>query len=586
MKTSRSLQEWVHWLEIGPGARWIRLAALLVGVLLLSLRIGYTQFRGPQTEATLAQAVVGRQMAAGEGFTTLVRYPQTLATLRDRGEKPDFDRPWPELHQAPLYPAAIGGALAALPARVRHGLFSDAPQGIDGFRADYVLLALNILLLWVAAGLTWLLGKKLFDANVALVAVLGVLLCSTVWAQTVAVNGVPLMMVLLLALAHFLVRGDGAASAGKPLRPWFFAAGVTCGLMCLCDYAACPVVFPVLLYAGLRCRGGARWAAIFGVAIGFLLVAYPWMSRNLGLAGNPFGLGGQSVALKAGDPTAEPETVRNTLSAASPALLLNKLGNKGLTALQTALGRQIWEGGLLFTALFAVGLVYQFRSALVNRMRWVLLAILAVLTVSFAFLDSGEGERFPAFYAVPVVAVFGAGFFAVLAASSEKLAPHARWLAVGLLGLQALLLMKDLLEPRRAHFSYPPYYPAIYCGLRDDASRRGGAAWMADVPAGAAWYGGQRVWSQPATLREFYAIGADQPVYALVLGPKTLDRPFFGGLNRIGSDPGRLGEWAQVYTGLVTNRFPQGFPLTAAQKFTDNFYVLYDPRVVYATGQR
>lgn len=571
----------MHWLEIGSGARGIRLAALLVAILLLSLRIGYTQFRGPRTEATLAQAVVGRQVAAGEGFTTPVRYPQTLAVLRAHGQKPDFERAWPELHQAPLYPAAIGGALSVMPARIRHALFQSAPKGIDGFRADYLLLGLNVVLLWIAAVLTWWLGRKLFDTNVGFLAALGLLLGSTIWAQTVAVTGLPLMMVLLLGLAHFLVRGDGAATAGRPLRLWFFGAGVTCGLMCLCDYTACLVVVPVLVYAGLRCRGGARWAAIFGVAIGFLLVVYPWLSRNVGLTDNPFGLAGQGIALKAGDPTAEPEAVRNTLSAESPVILLNKVGNKGLTALQTALASQVWSGGLLFTALFAVSLLYRFRSALADRMRWVLLAILVVLIVSFAFLDSGEGERFPAFYAVPIVMVFGAGFFAVLVASNEKFAPFARWLAVALLGLQALPLLHDILEPRRAHFSYPPYYPAVYCGMRDDSSRRGGAAWMADVPAGAAWYSGQCVWSQPATLREFYEIGIDQPLYALVLGPKTLGRPFFGGLNRIGSDPSRLGEWAQVYTWLVTNRPLPGFPLTLAQKFTDDLYVLFDPRVVY-----
>ena len=65
MTLPRSIQEWVHWLEIGPGARWIRRCALLLGIVLLSLRIGYTQFHGPMTETTLAQAVVGRQLAAG-----------------------------------------------------------------------------------------------------------------------------------------------------------------------------------------------------------------------------------------------------------------------------------------------------------------------------------------------------------------------------------------------------------------------------------------------------------------------------------------------------------------------------------------
>ena len=37
MKFPRTAQEWIHWLEMGEGARWVRLAAVLVGGLALSL---------------------------------------------------------------------------------------------------------------------------------------------------------------------------------------------------------------------------------------------------------------------------------------------------------------------------------------------------------------------------------------------------------------------------------------------------------------------------------------------------------------------------------------------------------------------
>ena len=179
---------------------------------------------------------------------------------------------------------------------------------------------------------------------------------------------------------------------------------------------------------------------------------------------------------------------------------------------------------------------------------------------------------------MPLLAVFGAGFFAVLVASNDRLAPHYRWLGFALLALQALPLAKDVAEPRRLHFSYPPYYPAVYVGLREDSAHRK-TAWMADVPAGAAWYSGQLVWSQPARLRDFYAIGAEQPVYALVLSPHTLSRPYFGGLNQA-ADPAATSEWAQVYAGLVTNHYPAGFSLILSQKVSDNLYVLFNPQRV------
>jgi hypothetical protein len=552
----------------------------------LSLRIGYTQFHGPQTETTLAQAVVGRQVAAGEGFTTLVRYPQSLATLRARGAKPDFSQAWPELHQPPLYSALIGGTIAIMPARLRHALFEKMPVPPDGFGGDYLLLGLNIVLLWLAAWLTFLLGRCLFDGTVGLVASLGLLASATIWARTVAVDGTPLMMVLLLGLFYALARGEGAADAGRSVGRWTLAAGLACGLMFLGDYPAGLVILPVFAYSWIHYKGKNRAPAVLGIAIGLALVAAPWMIRNFRLTGNPLALSAQGIALKAGDPTAEPEVARNTLSAAGPTIDLNKLGNKGLTGLQAALREQIWSGGMLFTALFVVGLLYSFRGPTVSRLRLVFLAVLTVLVVARAFLDSGEGERLPAIYAVPLIAIFGAGFFNVLVASNDRLAPHAPWLTVLLLGLQALPVLHDVLEPRRLHFSYPPYHPVLFVGLREDAAHRGGLAWMADVPAGAAWYSGQRVWSQPAQLRDFYVIGVDQPMYALVLTPHTLDRPFFTELTHIGNNPGRFGEWAQVYSGLATGKFPAGFPLVMPQKIgADNLFVLFDPLVVQGGGK-
>jgi len=41
MKRPRTLQELIHWLELGGGARWVRLAAVLLLTLLVSLRVAW-----------------------------------------------------------------------------------------------------------------------------------------------------------------------------------------------------------------------------------------------------------------------------------------------------------------------------------------------------------------------------------------------------------------------------------------------------------------------------------------------------------------------------------------------------------------
>ncbi len=589
MSRPRTTQEIVHWLEVGEGARWIRLAAVVLVGLVLSLRVAWTQFHGPLTEATLLQADLGRQIASGEGFTTLVNYPQTVALLVQRGQRFDPGQAYPELSQAPLYALVIAGGLRVLPAGVRDSLFTQVPVPPDGFRGDYFLLGLNLLLFWLAAWLTYDLGRRLFAPRVGWLAALALLVSVSAWQQVVAVNGVPLMMVLALAAFRLWLKAELAAGAGESAPgAWLAALGAACGLLFLAEYSAGMLVLVALGYAVWRFQGGARLAAAGFIAAAFLVVVSPWAIRNLRLAGHPVALAAQNVALKAGDPTAEPATYRTRLSAEAPQVDLNKLGNKALTSVQDNIKSRLWSGGGLFlTAFFVAGWLYVFRSPAANRMRWLFTAALVALVAAQAFLNSGETERLPVLWLSPLLMIFGAGFFFVLLEASSGPAAWPRLAAAVLLVAQGLPLVRDALEPRRLHFDYPPYYPGLFIGLRLELEQRGATGRfgvMADVPAGAAWYGRQRVWAQPARLRDFYAITVDQPIAELLLTPRTLDRPFFSELalrgplaGSLGSVTERFGEWGQIYSALLTGKVPPEFPLTVPQKLAENLYVLFNP---------
>lgn len=585
----RTAQEFIHWLELGAGARWIRLAALLLGTLALSVLIAFKQFHGPVSERTLAQADVGRQLAAGEGFSTLVNYPQTAAVLRAQGVRFDPARPYPDLHHAPLYPLVIAGALRLLPESTRDGLFAQAPVPPDGFAADYFLLGLNLAFLWLAAWLTFALAKRLFGPSAGWLASLALLLSVAIWQQTVVVNGTPLLMVLgLLAFHSWLGVETAADTPGRARGCWLATLGAICGLLFLGDYAAGALVLVALGYAGWRWVGRHRLIALALITAGFLTVASPWLIRNLRLTGAPLALAGQELALKAGDSTAEPATFRATLSDVGPVLSLNKLGNKVLTTLQETVKNRLWSGGAFwFSAFFVVGWLYGFRTPASNRLRWVFTIAFAVLLLAQAALDSGEGERLVPTWCAPLVIVFGAGFFFVLLGSNAGLAAWPRATALVLLGLQALPLAHDALEPRRIHFQYPPYFPGLFSGMKHELTRRdasGRFGLMADVPAGVAWYGRTRVWAQPPKLRDFYAVTLEQPIGELLLTPRTLDRPFFSELNARSTLPGalsavpnRFGEWGEIYGGLLTGQLPREFPLAAPQKLAENLYVLLNP---------
>ncbi|MEO5960636.1 MAG: hypothetical protein ABIR80_16100, partial [Opitutaceae bacterium] len=335
--------------------------------------------------------------------------------------------------------------------------------------------------------------------------------------------------------------------------------------------------------------GSGRWLALALVTVGFGVVTGPWIGRNVALAGHPVALAAQNVALKFGDPTAEPDTVRSTFSADAPRLNLKKLGNKTLTSLQESLKSRVWSGGAMWlAAFFAAGWLYSFRTPATDRLRWWFTIAFGVLLVAQAALNSGESERLAAVWLAPLVIVFGAGFFFVLLGSNATLASWPRLCTTALLALQALPLLHDALEPRRLHFHYPPYFPTLFQGMRIELERRdqlGSYGLMADVPAGAAWYGDARVWAQPAQLRDFYAISLEQPIGELLLTPKTLDRPFFSELSaKPAPSPGllssvtvQIGEWGEVYAGLLTGTMPRRFPLRAPQKLSENLFVLLNP---------
>ena len=596
MSRRRTSQELVHWLEAGAGARGIRLAAVLAGGLVLSLLVAWKQFHGPAGEATLLQADLARQLARGAGFTTQVNYPQSAALLAQRGRSFDPHRPFPELSQAPLYALVLGGGLRLLPASFRASLFTRPPS--DAFGGDYFLLGVNLVLFWLAAALTWDLGRRLFAPRVAWLALLAFFLSVSAWQQVLAVNGSPLLMVLVLAAFEVWLDLDRRIDTGA--APGLFrpaALGALCGLLFLAEYSAGALVLVAVGYALWRLRGPARFATVALLLAAFAAFAVPWGVRNVLLTGSPTALAAQNIALKAGDPTAEPATYRTRLSPAGPRIDLNKLANKVLTQLQENVRSRLWSGGGLFlTAFFVAGWLYVFRHPTANRLRWTFTIALGVLVLSQAVFNSGESERLAILWLAPLIIVFGAGFFFVLLDASPAVAAWPRLAAGALVCLQALPLLRDVLEPPPPiRFNYPPYYPPLLLGLRLELEQRGALnsfGVMADIPAGAAWYGDQRVWAQPARLKDFYSIGVDQPIAELLLTPVTLDRPFFSELalrgpvaGSVGSVTEKFGEWGQVYSAFLTGRVPPEFPLTVPQKLSDNLYVLFNPALPRPRGK-
>ena len=131
-----SLQQAIHWLEQGGGARVFKVGALLLTLLALSATVAYEQIHGPRTEETLRQADLRRFLANGQGFTTSVNYPQVHAVRERRGYLFDATERMSEVYHAPAHPLVIAVTLAILPEGLRDRLFTEIPDLPAGFGAD------------------------------------------------------------------------------------------------------------------------------------------------------------------------------------------------------------------------------------------------------------------------------------------------------------------------------------------------------------------------------------------------------------------------------------------------------------------
>ena len=592
----KSSQEFIHWLEQGRGARWLGRILLVLGALLLTVVYSWRQFHGIPTEFVMQQAVLGRQLARGEGFTTLVNYPQTYAVMRAAGVPFDERRLYPELYHAPLYSLTLAAAFVVLPDSIWQS--RPAPPGgwtFDGWQPDYVILGVNLVLFWAGVWLAWRLAGRLFDRRAAWLASLAMVASISLWQQTIALSGLPLFVVLLLAVFNVLAGLEeqlpDVPHFGRRLALGAAGLGGISALIFLTEYSGGLVALVLGGYLAWRFRGSLRLQVVAIFAGAFVLLAGPWLARNTIVAGHPLGLAWQNLALKAGDATAEPATQRNLATGEGPGLNMNKLGNKGLSGLEMNLKERLWSGGgMMLTAFFIAGLAYRFRHGPVNRVRWCFALTLLVLLAGQPFLGSGESPRLPAYYLAPLVIVFGAGFFFVLVDSQTALSQHWKWVVAGLLVLQGLPLLRDGLEPKKIHFYFPPYFPGLFIELHHEMRTRflPGTGVATDVPAGSAWYGQNRIWAKPERLRDFSQIIVEQNIGALLLTPVTLDRPFFTELATRKDDAISLkdsGGWGGVYAGLVTRRLPAGFPLNMPpQKLTENMVLLVNPQTLVHRG--
>ena len=402
-------QQLIHWMEYGQGKRVLSSALLVAFIGLFSWYHCFKRFAGPSAEYPIEDAIIGKQLAENKGFTTQIRYLQTVVFLeRKKGYSFDPEQPLPDLYHAPLYPLAIAAGLRLLPSSAYESVWEDpASEAIrvyPAYNADYFLLVINMFFFLAGGAAAYVLARMLASPFVGVLSLLGILFSVGIWDSVLALNGASMLLFLVLIWLILWVLLERWRALGKSSRASvavgsLFALGIGAvgALIFLTDYSAglLLLVFPV--YACVSYRRRHAVVVVSLALLGFSLVAGPWCGRNVHWTGHPLALAGQNFRLKAGDPTAEPITFRKSSDADAPELSFRKIINKGLKGIEENSKNKLWSGGaFIFAAFFLTGCLYRFRRTETNRFRWIAAVLLAVMLLVQPFLVSGESDRFAA----------------------------------------------------------------------------------------------------------------------------------------------------------------------------------------------
>jgi hypothetical protein len=587
MQIQAIIQEAIHKLEVGGGARYLRIIALALGVVALAFLYDIRAYRNFSTPEAMDSAQLARNISEGKGYTTLFIRPFSLYLIQAHNEgkvalaltNADFDfaqikTAHPDIANAPLYPLALAGLMKVTPfhypVELKKPFWSDSGK-FSLYQPDFEIAVFNEILLLAVVVLTFLIALKLFDAAAAWLSALLTFGCELLWHFSVSGLSTMLLLVIFLALAWCVLKIEEAAREAQPnagrLLFWALASGILVGVGALTRYSFGWVIVPLTAFLILFSGQRRVLHALVAVAM-FALVLTPWVARNYAVSGTPFGTAGfaayETTFISTGfrlERSVHPDL--SHLFWLTP--YIHKLLINVRIIIQTDLPRL---GGSWATLLFLTGLLMGFRNVAAQRMRYFLLMCLGVLIICQALGQTQLSVESPDINSenllvllAPLVFMFGASLFLTFLDQMQLPLPQLRYAIIALFVTVSCLPMVSALSPPKTQpVAYPPYYPPE---IQQTAGwMKENELMMSDVPWAVAWYGQRQcVWITLDAQDEFFAINDYlKPVQALYLTPETMDGRFISDW----VNPREFSWGSFIIQAVLQNQIPPSFPLRHA----------------------
>lgn len=600
MATPR-IQELIHKLEVGGGAKVLQSIMLVVVLVALVFIYDLRAYRGFSAPEAMDAAQVARNLESGRGFSTdfirpfslyllqthnLVAHPE-LALSTNNVDLAKINSPHPDLANAPLYPTVLAGLMKIRTpewhAETRKPFWSNGGRFMR-YQAEFNIALFNQILLLVVVALTFLLARKLFDQQAAWFAALLLLGSNLLWKFSVSGLSTLLLLVIFLGLVLCLVKAEELGRAETPKAGKLFALsaaiGLLIGLGMLTRYSFGALIVPATVF--LAMYGGLRRKLLPVVAcITTGLVVAPWVARNLMVSGTCFGTAGYAFTGDTFFPGSQlmqsMNPNLNLIRGIRP--YLNNFFSNFNSILQDG-----WFqlGGGCLAILFFGGLLFGLRSLAARRLRYFTLVSLAVLMITQAFgktalsaLSPGLNSENLLVLLAPLVVIFGTVFFLTLLDQMKLPARFVRYGVIALLFVFAWQPLAANVLVKSSPVAYPPYYPPEIQQVSD--WMKPDELLMSDVPWAVAWYGQRQcVWLTRDAQSDFYTLYDyySKPVRGIFFSSVTMDERFFSDMAR-----GDVNSWEHlVLTAGMLNQFPPGFPLKTQKILGTGLMITDRPR--------
>ncbi len=462
-------------------------------------------FRGLGTEQAMDQAQIARQVSRGEGLTTKFVRPleHHLAETEAEGTVPLVGLR--DTYHAPLNPLVLGAVFKLVGADDFDNWRMGSTELI--YPLDRVVALVSTLFFLMAIGVSYLLVSRVFDAKIAGVTALLMVLCDLFWKYSQ--SGLPQMLLLLLFSCglYFAYRAvenqeEGNHSIVPPLIAAAFFA-----LMVLTHWITAWIFFGYLIYAAIAFRPRGI-VALSSLAILFLAVLYP-LIRMADVTGQPFGVA--RFVFYNGLANGSESAIMRTLDLSSTPLLIDGLLLKILgTTLVQATDLIPFLGGILAAPVFFVALLHPFKRASIARFRWMIALMWLFAALGMAIFGiRADNQLHPNqihLLFAPIMAAYGLAFLSILWSrldfvSSAPFLRNAHYIAIVAFSAAPILLTLPKDVKMYLNFAadkggwpqWPPYYPLILNsekGLADWVSKDPGQPEIvvSDQPWAVAWY--------------------------------------------------------------------------------------------------